>query len=223
MFLIKKGIRKYMKKNNVRIKENITLVDKINAYEDIVSSYFVDGEYDPYYSIVGQETAIITYFIEGIELEDNDLIDECISNDEELQMIIRTVSSSSVMKEVMDMVKDKVDFMKQSIIHSRPNLDTIVEAANIIIDSLDNFSKMDFSIMSQENIELAKNVMTKINDSDVELTQESLAEIIKNATGFEMNDEMKNIIDEKNKEIRELKKYKMLWDSRNVIQEKEDK
>lgn len=212
-----------MKKNNVRIKENITLVDKINAYEDIVSSYFVDGEYDPYYSIVGQETAIITYFIEGIELEDNDLIDECISNDEELQMIIRTVSSSSVMKEVMDMVKDKVDFMKQSIIHSRPNLDTIVEAANIIIDSLDNFSKIDFSIMSQENIELAKNVMTKINDSDVELTQESLAEIIKNATGFEMNDEMKNIVDEKNKEIRELKKYKMLWDSRNVIQEKEDK
>lgn len=212
-----------MKKNNVRIKENITLVDKINAYEDIVSSYFVDGEYDPYYSIVGQETAIITYFIEGIELEDNDLIDECISNDEELQMIIRTVSSSSVMKEVMDMVKDKVDFMKQSIIHSRPNLDTIVEAANIIIDSLDNFSKMDFSIMSQENIELAKNVMTKINDSDVELTQESFAEIIKNATGFEMNDEMKNIVDEKNKEIRELKKYKMLWDSRNVIQEKEDK
>lgn len=223
MFLIKKGIIKYMKKNNVRIKENITLVDKINAYEDIVSSYFVDGEYDPYYSIVGQETAIITYFIEGIELEDNDLIDECISNDEELQMIIRTVSSSSVMKEVMDMVKDKVDFMKQSIIHSRPNLDTIVEAANIIIDSLDNFSKIDFSIMSQENIELAKNVMTKINDSDVELTQESLAEIIKNATGFEMNDEMKNIVDEKNKEIRELKKYKMLWDSRNVIQEKEDK
>lgn len=212
-----------MKKNNVRIKENITLVDKINAYEDIVSSYFVDGEYDPYYSIVGQETAIITYFIEGIELEDSDLVDECISNDEELQMIIKTVCDSSAMHEVMDMVKDKVDFMKQRIIHSRPNLDTIVEAANIIIDSLDNFSKMDFSIMSQENIELAKNVMTKINDSNVELTQESLTEIIKNATGFEMNDEIKNIIDEKNKEIRELKKYKMLWDSRNVVQEKEDK
>ena len=38
-----------MKKTNIRIKD-ITLVDQINAIERIVSSYFVDGEYTPYYA-----------------------------------------------------------------------------------------------------------------------------------------------------------------------------
>ena len=34
-----------MKKNNVRIKNNITLTDEINAINGIVSCYFTDGEY----------------------------------------------------------------------------------------------------------------------------------------------------------------------------------
>ena len=54
-----------MKKTNIRIKD-ITLVDQINAIERIVSSYFVDGEYTPYYADQALVVAIVDNFIDGV-------------------------------------------------------------------------------------------------------------------------------------------------------------
>ena len=45
------------------------MVDKVNAINLIVSSYFTNGEYTPYYSKMAEVMAVVTYFIEGIDFE----------------------------------------------------------------------------------------------------------------------------------------------------------
>ena len=48
------------------------------------------------------------------------------------------------------------------------------------------------------------------------MTEENIANVIKEAADFNLDDASKEIIDAKNAEIRELKKYKTLWESRNT-------
>ena len=207
-----------MKKNNVRIKDNITLTDKINAINGIVSCYFTDGEYTPYYSEMAQVIASVTYFMEGIEFEDGDDIYSSVIKDEEILNIVDDIITGEDMTFVMKNVKDKVDFIKQQIIHSHADMDKIIEVCNVIIDALENFSKLDLTELSKEDIKNASSIMKKIASG--EITVDSLSSALKEAVGFKMDDAMSEILDAKNAEIRELKKYKTLWEGRNVTSNK---
>ena len=119
---------------------------------------------------------------------------------------------------VMKNVKDKVDFIKQKIIHSHADMDKIIEACNVIIDSLENFSKLDLTELSKEDIKNASSIMKKIASG--EITVDSLSSALKEAVGFKMDEAMSEILNAKNAEIRELKKYKTLWEGRNVTSNK---
>lgn len=216
-----------MIKENMRIKENITLMDKVNAVESIVSSYFQDGDYTPYYAEMSEIIAIVTYFMEGITLEKDDNIYDLYEKDDELRELVdRFISDdhlvnldipeAEIMRWIRNQVRDKVEYIKENIIHNTPDLDTIVEAANVIIGTLSNFSKLNLSAMSPEDIELGRTVMKKIADSGIEITPESITEIIKNAVDFDIDEASAEIIDTLKVENKELRKYKMLWNSRNV-------
>lgn len=207
-----------MKKNNVRIKNNITLTDKINAINSIVSCYFTDGEYTPYYLEMAQVIASVTYFMEGVEFEDGDDIYSSVIHDGEVLNIIYDIITGEDMAFVMKNVKDKVDFIKQKIIHSHADMDKIIEACNVIIDALENFSKLDLAKLSEEDIKNASSIMMKIASG--EITADNLSNALKEAVGFKMDEAMSEILNAKNAEIRELKKYKTLWEGRNVTSNK---
>lgn len=218
-----------MIKENMRIKENITLLDKIDAVESIVSSYFTDDDYTPYYVEMAEVIAVVTYFIEGITFEDNDSIYDLYNGDKELRDLVdqfiiddismmESTSELEIMRWVRNQVFDKVDFTKENIIHSNPDLDTIVEAANVIIESLGNFSKLNFEYMTPENMDMIQKVLQKLNDSD--MTVNSISKIIKDAVGFDMSKATAEIIDAKNEKITELQKYKALDDAKNVLADK---
>lgn len=51
-----------MIKNNLRIKENITLMDQVNAIEFISEYYFQNGRYTPYYAKTAETIAIAIIF-----------------------------------------------------------------------------------------------------------------------------------------------------------------
>ena len=203
-----------MRKNNARIKANITMIDKINAIKYIVSSYFTDGEYTPYYSEMAQVIATVTYFMEGIEFEDGDDIYSSIVQDDEVFNIVTDIITDDEMTFVMKNVEDKVDFLKQQIIHKHADMDKIIEFCNIVIDSLDNFSKLNINQMKPEDMDNAMKVINKLAEKD--FTAEDLSNVLKDAVGFNMDKATEEIIDAKNAEIRELKKYKALWEGRNV-------
>lgn len=128
-----------MVKNNPRIKENISLVDEINAIETIVSSYFTEVddivEYTPYYSQIGTFFAIIENFLDGVEIDKENDDFETIVNDAEVFDLIKrfyynTEKNKVTKKEnnentdyitifnrVLLNVNDIVEFKKQKLIH----------------------------------------------------------------------------------------------------------
>lgn len=203
-----------MKKDNARIKANITMIDKINAIKYIVSSYFTDGEYTPYYSEMAQVIATVTYFMEGIEFEEDDDIYSSIVQDEEVFNIVKELLCDEEMSFVMKNVEDKVDFLKQQIIHKHSDLDKFIEFCNVVIDSLENFSKLNINQMKPEDMDKAMKVINKLAEKD--FTEDDFSNALKDAVGFEMDKATEEIIDAKNAEIRELKKYKALWEGRNA-------
>lgn len=211
-----------MKKNNVKVKENITMVDKINAINLIVSSNFTEGEYTPYYSKMAEVMAVVTYFIEGIEFEEGEDIYDAVMQDEDLVDIVHDILFEDDMIFVKDNAKDKVEFLKQKIIHSHADMDKIIEVCNVIIDSLENFSKLNIKEMKKEDMQNASIVLEKLASNN-NLTPEVISNVLKDAVGFKMDEATEEILDAKNEQIRglkeenkELRKYKTLWESRNT-------
>lgn len=204
-----------MIKNDVRIKENITLEDKVNAIESIASSYFSGGSYTPYYSEMAKVIAIFTYFVKGIEFEEDERIYSSVMSDDELISLLTSFRASDDWQFVISNVYDKVEFMKQEKIHSHKNMDKIIEFCDVIIDSLENFSKLNLTQISQEDMENSLKVVRQLADKD--FTAEDLSSVLKGAVGFNMDDATAEIIDSKNEKIRELEKYKTLWESRNAV------
>lgn len=213
-----------MKKTAMKLKESLTLTEKVMAIKNIVSSNFMDDDYTPYYDKLGRITAIIRYFIDGIELEDDDKLLELYDSDKELRDMVDSILKGNINNDtleddwlfVMMQAADKIDFMKRKLIHHNYDLEKFVDAANVIIDSLENFSKLKLSELTPEMIQTGTKVMQKLADNNVELNQETLSSIIKDAVAFDMDKATADIIDAKNEEIRELRKYKMMWDSRNL-------
>ena len=216
-----------MIKDNMRIKESITLQDRINAIETIVSFYFMDGDFTPYYKDEGEISAVIRNFIDGIEFEKGESVFSAYYNDEDLRklvnmFILKHVDKESeseederiqnsirelydMMETIREYVADKVEFEKQKYLHANPDLDKIVMAADTIIDSFENFSRMNFEIFTPENLEKAQKIFNKISESGFELTAENIINVIKDASSFNMDEATKEIVDAKNSEIRELK------------------
>lgn len=216
-----------MIKDNMRIKESITLQDRINAIETIVSFYFMDGDYTPYYKDEGEISAVIRNFIDGIEFEKGESVFSAYYNDENLRKLVNMFILKPVDKEpeseederiqnsirelydmmetIREYVADKVEFEKQKYLHANPDLDKIVMAADTIIDFFENFSRMNFEIFTPENLEKAQKIFNKISESGFELTAENIINVIKDASSFNMDEATKEIVDAKNSEIRELK------------------
>lgn len=228
-----------MIKENLRIKE-VTLADKIHAIDFISQKYFFEGKYTPYYTDMAEIIAVGSYFIEGYTLETVELPDGS-AEEENIYDLYRTdndfrkmidqfvnydfpsTDAAEIMEDVRKHVRDKVDFVKQQIIHSNPNLDIIVEAANVIIESLANFSKLNLEQLTPEMVKTCASVMRKLDSSNIKLTPEFIADVVRDAADFDFDEASKKIIDGKNEQIenlkaenKELRKYKMLWDTRNA-------
>ena len=61
-----------MKINELKIKDNITPDIIAEAIEFVASSCFVNGNFNPYYQDFAERIAVIKYFLDGIEFEEND-------------------------------------------------------------------------------------------------------------------------------------------------------
>lgn len=217
-------------------------------------------EYTPYYSQMSTFFAIIENFLDGVELNENEDSFETIVSDKEIYNLIKrfyyntekfknTEKDNKENSEYIDLlnrvllnVNDIVEFKKQKLIHRDHKLrlkqasgyeaiEKLSSYFEVIAGALYNFSKLDLRVLSPENFNLAKDVMTKLKESD--MTEESISKIIKDAIGFNMDKASEEIIDSKNEQIREkdkrikalvgqvtdLRKYKEQNESKNVLTE----
>ena len=156
-----------MKKNNFKVKENITFEDKANAIEYICNSLFdfdEEGEiidYSPYYIEPAQVCAILNYFVEGIEFENGESIYDVTVADKEVNDVVnqfflkpttaknpKLTYPQEVMKFVMSHVVEKVEYMKQKAIHApsyRKDMvgEAIVELINVLSSKAEELNVSD--------------------------------------------------------------------------------
>lgn len=216
-----------MKITELKIKENITPDVIAQAIEYISNSCFINGSYNPYYRGFAEKTAIVQFFLDGIEFEEGDSLFVICELDDVKKLIAKFYGDKRVNKysPIMDTVNHNVDeiveFRKQRLIHGADAIESIAKKFDKFDEILEglyvaagNLSKIDFSKVSAEDLDKTQKIIDKLASSNFELTEESIANIIKNAVAFDTDKATQEIIDAKNAQIEELKK-------RNALLEKE--
>ena len=183
------------------------MVDKVNAIEAIVNSAFdEDGSYTPYYVDIKKVEVIVDYFLEGIELADDEYTYEVALNDKDVNKLVscffyniedsekakkeneKNAEYISIMNDVMANAENKIDFIKQEVINCTymknefyDNFNTMVSNVN---KAIENFSNLDLSRLDEDTITTALGIMNQLKDK--ELTPELITDVIKNAVNFEV-------------------------------------
>lgn len=228
-----------MKKTLLKVKNDITFEDKLNAIDLILEAFWDDdtGEYIPWMEEPARIIAIAKYFIEGYELEKGENLYKLYLSDDDLKGLVdnfinpdtdsRNGSYKKYIK-VMDfvdkMVHDKLEWTKQNIIHANPDMDRIVKGVNVFIDAFENLANLDLTALTPEMVKDGVSFMEKLKESGFEINAENLTKIVKDAAAFNIDKASQDIIDAKNEQIkklqeenRELKKAKGNFSARNVM------
>lgn len=228
-----------MKKSLLKVKNTITFEDKLNAIDLILNAFWDDetGEYTPWMEEPARVIAVGKYFIEGYALEKGENLYKLYLSDDDLKGLVDNFINPDtdsrngsykryikVMDFVDEMVHDKLEWTKQNIIHAHPDMDKIVECANVIIDSFKNFANLDLTALTPEMIENGKTFIDKLKETGFDVSPENLTKIVKDAAAFDIDKASQDIIDAKNEQIkklqeenRELKKVKGNFSARNVM------
>lgn len=207
-----------MKKENVKIKSNITIVDEISTIQSIVEYYFTDDEYTPYYADMAKITAVAQNFLDGVEFEAEDYVYECVmTNDDLYKCVNKFLVSSAIksdaqyynrMERIMKQVEDIVEFKKQKLIHNTDAFSIVGDMCLAIKDILDNYI---------QNTEIANKFIEDLKESGI--TEETLTNAVRNAANkFQMPEsdviegqrkriaEQQEQLQEKETEIQDLNK-----------------
>lgn len=228
-----------MKKTLLKVKNDITFEDKLNAIDLILGAFWDDntGEYIPWMEEPARIIAVAKYFIEGYELEKGENLYKLYLSDDDLKGLVdnfinpdtnsRNGSYKRYIK-VMDfvdaMVHDKLEWTKQNIIHAHPDMERIVKGVNVFIDAFENLANLDLTALTPEMIENGKTFIDKLKETGFDVSPENLTKIVKDAAAFDVDKASQDIIDAKNEQIkklqeenRELKKVKGNFSARNVM------
>lgn len=171
-----------MKKDNVRIKHSITIVDEIAAIESMISYYFTDGEYTPYYADMAKVTVIAENFLDGIEFEPEDYVYQLVMDNDDIYECVKkfidipnsqdkeNVDCYVRMEKIMKQVNDIVEFKKQKLIHNSDAFAVVGDMCLAVKDIIDNFAR---------NNAAAQKFISDLQESGI--TEETLANAVRKA------------------------------------------
>lgn len=169
----------YMNKNNLKIKENITIIDKINAINVIVDAHFTYDkksgrlEYTPYYNEMANVIAIARHFIEGVEFEEDDLVYSLAMNDEELKSLVnrfffnieenknaeeenlKNQEYIYLFNDIQNEASKIIKFKKEQLIHKNEELELYMKKNAEMFDAFEDFlTTISDSLRSFSNLDL---------------------------------------------------------------------
>lgn len=211
-----------MKKNNVKIKDTITIADDISVIQTIVQYCFADGEYTPYFAEPAKIIAAAQNYLEGVEFEEDDDILKSVMEDDDIYKCVEMFITPSEdeasakyykrMEDIMKCAGDIVEFRKQKLIHNSDAFSILGEMCLAVKDILS---------ACIENAGLAKAFMSNLQESGI--TEETLANALRKAADKfvpatndiieaqrERIEEQQKQLQEKEAEIQELTKRRWL-------------
>lgn len=228
-----------MKKTLLKVKNDITFEDKLNAIDLILGAFWDDntGEYIPWMEEPARIIAIATYFIEGYELEKGENLYKLYLSDDDLKGLVDNFINPDtnsrngsykryikVMDFVDEMVHDKLEWTKQNIIHANPDMDRIVKGVNVFIDAFENLANLDLTALTPEMIENGKTFIDKLKETGFDVSPENLTKIVKDAAAFDVDKASQDIINAKNEQIKKLQEenQELKKEKFNVVNDSND-
>lgn len=211
----------------LKIKENVEPDVVAEAIEFIATSCFVNGGYNPYYQSFAERMAVVRYFLDGIEFDENDSLFVISEIDDVKKLVNRFFTdekfsdSAKLMKVVRSNAEKIIEFRKERLIHGADALELIatrIDEVGKFINDLDvalgNLVNLDLSNMTQEDIENGRKLVEKMANGNI-------VQVLKEAANFDIDGATQEIIDAKNKQIEELKKrndeLEKEYNARNVL------
>ena len=155
-----------MIKKDVKIKEYISIDEKVIITNHLVDSYFTEGpddtvEYTPYMVDVALVTAFFLYCVKGIEFDEEENVYNSVISDEELMNLYTTTLSVKLeddnhpnirivreINAIMRDVADMVEFKKQQLIHNNPIL---ISKLYEVFEVQEEIDKLRLEIAENEN------------------------------------------------------------------------
>ena len=209
-----------MKKDNLRIKEDINILDQKNAIEMITTSAFMENGYTPYYVDDTKLAAIMKYFITGYELDEEDSLYQIIYEDEEVRELILKFFENiddtdeareenkenaiyiNVLNNVMNNVVDKIEFEKQKMIHLTDKKEEFLVDLNSALESItETFTKASQSLtdVDPETKKTFLSVLTKLNTAKL-LNKNTITDVISDIANKKFKDAENVVMFKKDKE-----------------------
>lgn len=186
-----------MKKTELKIKDNITMEDKIKAIEAIADSCFMNGDYTPYFLESSTVSYIAIYFIEGFEIEPDDDTYELIMADPEFNSLVmkffwnedlsdeenqKNMEYISIQNFVSKNAASIVDYRRQRKINCADIKENLFESLDEIGSSIMQINN-NLAIAAKpvlENPDFAKkaiSVLSKLDIKDV-VNKEAIVDIV---------------------------------------------
>ena len=214
----------------VKIKD-ITANDIATIVNNIADSIIFkeDGEivYQPYFFDDVLKMSIFVYLIEGVELEEDDKILDILKNDKIIKDIIDDfMTNDDGITEIMGHAYDMIDFKKELYLSQNDEINELLKKAiikeNALNDMLLELAKSQNKVLLQqaEVNEKQEEIFSKMSADELALLQKRIANGEFNMSDmidmvvdrYMENDKTrdqkyKEIIDEKNKTIVELKDH----------------
>ena len=197
-----------MKKDNLRIKEDINILDQKNAIEMITTSAFMENGYTPYYVDDTKLAAIMKYFITGYELDEEDSLYQIIYEDEEVRNLILKFFENiddtdeareenkenaiyiNILNNVMNNVVDKIEFEKQKMIHLTDKKEEFLTDLNSALESItETFTKASQALtdVDPETKKIFLSVLTKLNTAKL-LNKNTITDVISDIANKKFKD-----------------------------------
>ncbi|PWJ51110.1 hypothetical protein [Faecalicatena contorta] len=221
-----------MIKNDVKIKKELSLSDKISAIEYISSSYFTEDEngkiqYTPYYAGIAQVNAIMKYFTDGVEFEDSEDIYEMVINDDSLRTFVdsffvsgqNTAAPSNgqeILYEVMSTVADIVEYKKKENLAKLQSENSNILAYKQLKLMEKEEEKLQLEMDTTKKLDEWLNVQKELNSVITPEMQQCFME------NFDVNDIMDTVIN-KYGESEIQKKNEELIEANRKIREQDNK
>ena len=206
----------------VKIKDNITVTDIANVISNIVDSiiYKEAGEiiYQPYFFDEAVKMSVFLCLVEGVELEPDDKIMDILQNDKIIkEMVENYIINDDEMTEIMSHAYDMIDFRKQLYLKQNDELDELLKKAvikeNALNDMLLELAKTQNKILTQqaEANAIQEEVYSKLSTDELASIQKKIAN-----GEFNMDDMVNTVIDKyMSKDKDRDQKYKEIIDEKN--------
>lgn len=225
----------------VQIKEDITQYDIGNIVDDAVEFIIHKDEndniqYRPYYLDEGLRFGIIVYLLEGIKLDENETALDVYENDPEIAKIVDSyLNDGAEIFDIKDYIYDIVEFRKSEYVHTsselKAELKKVFAKEQALNDILVDLATKQNKLLNQQIEENERNeeIMSKLTSDELAELNKKIASgdydldkmaniVVERYLAADKHDEnMTSVIDEKNNKIKELEKYRDLYEARNGL------